>query len=186
MIFEFINNYFAVSGVVNAAQELKKKKPRNALMFAILGGTLSFLSVTVFQARKISVTTLNQPLPLEERIPAMIIGSVVFSVLLYAFTFYYVAKWSNKELDVKLGLLVAFVISLLEITIISDMGRSHDVRWLRVASHTLALSVAFPTIMVMIRKAINKKEGKGVLFVIFATLVMSILITLIDYMPYVR
>lgn len=186
-MFEFIQNIFATTGVVNIVQEYRKKRPQFAIGFAVVSGVLSYLAIGVLENRKLSGTTLPVNTPFSEQsLITTLVGCAIFIVLILIAAKYYLWKKTSFKTDAGLGIAFALLLSASEVFMAVSIEGVGSVTFTRILSHAVAFLVAFPITIAGLRKAINQNEGKTTPFVLLATLVMTVVIVAIDYGPFLK
>jgi hypothetical protein len=187
LFFEFIPNFFSTSGVVNVVQEYQKKRPWYAIGFAVISGVLTFLSIAALEGRKLLATTQTPGLSLNEMpISNIIIGCLIFTAGIFGAAKYYQWKKTTVKTDIILGVSAALLLSAMEIGMIAMTEGPKQVSVLRMVSHTVAFLIAFPVTVAGLRKTIEMKEGKTLPLLLLVTLIMTAIITAVDYGPFLK
>jgi tetrahydromethanopterin S-methyltransferase subunit F len=178
LFFEYLQNIPSIIAIILAARSWKNSKKGIAMLYAVGGSVLSFLSIVLTEPILLRSTTLPPDGALEGGIMVNVLaGSIMFAVFAILFTIYVNQKWSNKKIDIIAGIVLAISLSLLQS---SQSDQSYSLA--RSLSHTLAFIISFPITIILIRdailiKSIKKAMMKGVV----ATLVMSVIIVIVDY-----
>ncbi|MFC1780291.1 hypothetical protein ACFLY9_01190 [Patescibacteria group bacterium] len=178
LFFEYIQNIFAIISIILAARNWKESKKVIGLFFAIVGNSLSFLCIALTEPILLKSTTLTSDPSLEGNLVMIILtGSIIFAAFAVLFTAYVNQKWSNKRLDIIIGVFIAVCLSILQSNP-SDPNSSVA----RFISHTIAFAISFPITIILVRDAILIKSIKNAMIKgVIATLVMSVIIVIVDY-----
>ncbi|PIY17567.1 hypothetical protein CO112_01575 [Candidatus Dojkabacteria bacterium CG_4_9_14_3_um_filter_150_Dojkabacteria_WS6_41_13] len=185
--FEFIPNFLAllgISGAVYVNKILKQKLPFTVLV-TILGATLSTGTIVLLENTKLTFTTL--PPTSQSNFLGYLTFTGVF-VIASLFMFWFFSRpVNNPKSDIAIGIILALLLSLYEFVSAVQMGDLAVASIGRMISHTLAFVIAFPLTLVILRKAVKATDlHKVALLTLYAAAIMTLLITLIDYTPFLK
>jgi len=185
LFFEFIPNFF---GVITISVLLFKKlllRDYRVWIGSLIGSFLCTGTIVLLENTKLNVTTL--PVTTSGSFLDLSVFALVIALAMLAVLSYYRAGWSSLRSDLIVGILLALAISGYEFYAALQLGDIAVASWARLISHTAAFLVSFPLTLSLIRKAgVSKTFGEFFAKSIFATLVMSVIIVAIDYMPFVK
>lgn len=186
IFFESIPNFFGVITIVLLIFYKSRILSMKTFLYAYLGSLFSAITIVLLENIKLRVTSL----------PQTTAGNSIFDILLFALVFaipmililwYYTARKTNLKSDIAIGIVLAFLISGYEFYSAIQAGDIAVASSARFISHTLAFIVSFPVTIALIRKAGTAQSLKLALQQgVFVTLIMSALIVVFDYMPFLR
>jgi hypothetical protein len=183
--FEFVQNLPAVVVVVILLKFKKELNTFYKIAVAFAGCFLSVFLITTLEPYKVSVTTLATPSPTGTL--GLLIFAVVFTVLALVAYKYLSSKFSSQRNDILVGVAFAVVTVIYEVLTTILKGDIEVATVARTISHSLAFLVSFPLTIALIKMAANKVKLLGILGgTLLATVIMTLVIVLIDYVPFIK
>ena len=187
-LFEFLPNFPALLSIVLYVKYVNEGKRKVAITWGFSLALLSSLLIAALENIKLSVTTLapEQAFTLAA-VPSILITGCIFFFFIFILAKYFLNTRTTIKTDIIVGAISAVALSIIEITSEVSQGNSAAVPIARIISHTVAFLIAFPLTIICIRFAMNQKLWwKMLLQVILATLVMTLTIAAIDYLPFIK
>lgn len=183
--FEFVQNLPAVVTVVLL---LKFKKELNGfykVVVAFAGCFLSVYLITTLEPYKVSVTSI--PVSSATTFVNLLIFATVFAALALVSYKYMSSKFSSKRNDILVGVVMAVIVVIYEVWSTIVKGDLEVATVARTISHSLAFLVSFPLTIMFIKIAANRLKLLDIIgSTLLATVIMTVVIVLIDYVPFIK
>lgn len=186
-IVEALQNIPFVFGGVIGLYGWHKGQIWSAIASIILGSLGSAWLIILTESAKLNRTTLtigHNPLPLLQGIKKLLVMAGLFSIGFLLICIYLEQAWADWKTDLLIIAGLATIASLTQVILPS----ANKVPRLRILTHTLSFIVAGMAILPMMRFAMWTSDtlGEPILWVAPITLIMSLLITIVDYAPFLK
>ncbi len=176
VFWEFLQNLFMLCLFVAGVWCWKQEKRLVSVICMALTGIGGPILMHYTEPLIAGTSALSEP-ALEA---SLINNMVVFSLAAVIFTLYMAAEWSIWTTDVLFSTTIALIMAVTQWV-------ASQLPWQRILFHAAALGVAFPLCTVSLRIILDKSTNlKAALYATtLVTIAISILIALIDYVPFV-
>jgi len=151
----------------------------------IVGAALSTGTIEVLENTKLSFTTL--PPTSQSNFLEFLTFTGVFAIASLFILWFFSKPVKNQRIDIIIGIVLALLLSLYEFSSAIQMGDLAVASVSRMISHTLAFIIAFPLTLILLRIAVKATNlSNVVLLTVYAVAIMTFLIALIDYAPFLK
>ncbi|MCP4527838.1 MAG: hypothetical protein GY833_18265 [Aestuariibacter sp.] len=177
VFWEFLQNLLMLCSFVAGVWFWKQQKRLISVICMALTGIGGPIFMHYTEPLIAGASALSEP-ALEA---SLINNIVVFSLTAVIFTLYMAAEWSIWTTDVLFSTIIALIM------VVTQWVAASQLPWQRILFHAGALGMAFPLCTVSLRIILDKSTNlKAALYATtLVTIVISILIALIDYVPFV-